>query len=70
MRAYSGRLASQLRHWAAVDEIVAGGHLGNDEPRAERGGQSPKGRVGHTRHWSQKDRVGDLDAAYFQLLRA
>jgi hypothetical protein len=69
MRTYSGRLASQLRHRAAVDEILAGRHFGNHEPRAECGGQSPKRHVGDARHRGQKNRIGDLDIAYFQLLR-
>ena len=37
MRAYSGRLASQPRHRPAIDEIIAGRHLGNDESGAKRG---------------------------------
>ena len=35
MRTYSGRLASQPRHRPAIDEIVAGGHFGNDESGAQ-----------------------------------
>ena len=38
MRADAGRLAAQPRHRPAVDEFVAGGHLGHDQPGAEGGG--------------------------------
>jgi hypothetical protein len=70
MRTYSGRLASQPRHWAAIDEVIARGHLGNDESSAERCGQTSKGCIGDARHRREKDPVGDLNVAYFQRLRA
>ena len=70
MRTDSGRLAAQPRHWAAVDEIVAGGHFGNHKSGAERCGQTPKRRIGDARHRRQKDPIGDLNIAYFQRLKA
>ncbi len=70
MRTYSGRLASQPRHRAAIDEIIAGGHFGDDESGAKRSRQTPKRRVGNAGHRREKDPVGDLNIAYFQWLRA
>src|SRR5216684_7636185 len=70
MRTYSGGLATQPRHWATIDEVIAGGHLGNDESGAKRCGQTSKGCIGDARHWREEDPVGDLNVAYFQRLRA
>jgi len=36
MGTYAGRLASEPRHWTAMDEIIAGGHLGYDKSSTER----------------------------------
>ena len=65
VRPYPGRLASQNRHRPAMDEIVAGGHFGNDEAGAKRGCEPPKRRVGNPRHRRQQDPVSDLDIANF-----
>jgi hypothetical protein len=69
MRADSGRLASQPRHRAPIDEVIAGGHFGNNESGAKRCGQTSKGGVGYAGHRREKDAVGDLNVAYFQRLR-
>jgi hypothetical protein len=69
MGTYSGGLASQPRHWAAVDEIVTGGHLGHHQPGAEFSSQPSKRGVGDARHRRQKDPVGDFNIAYFQRLK-
>src|SRR6266404_5997217 len=50
MRAYSGCFTAQPRHRATVGEVLAGGHLGNDESRAKRCGQASKRRIGDARH--------------------
>ena len=70
MRADAGRLAAQPRHRPAVDEIVAGGHFGDDEAGAEARGQTSKRRIGDPRHRREKDPVGDRNIAYFQWLKA
>ena len=69
VRPDNGRFASQLRHQSSVDEIVAGGHLGDHETSAEMSRQAPKRRIGHAGHRSQQDPIGDLDIAYFQWLK-
>jgi hypothetical protein len=70
MRTDSGGLAAQPRHRAAVDEIIAGGHFGNDESGAKGSGQASKGCIGDARHGREKNPVGDFNVAYFQRLRA
>jgi len=70
MRAYSGGLATQPRHCVAVDEIIAGGHLGHDQTGAELGRKPSDGRVSHPRHRCQEDRGSDFNIAYLQWLRA
>src|SRR6476646_8240344 len=70
MRTYSGRLASQPRHRTTIDQVLAGGHLGNDEPGAERCGQTSKRRISNPRHRREKDPVDDFNAAYFQWVGA
>ena len=60
---YSGRLAAQTRHRPAINQIIAGGHLGNDQTRAKRSRQPSKRRVGNPRHRRQQNPVGDLDIA-------
>jgi hypothetical protein len=52
-----------------MDEIVAGGHFGNDQPGAEGRGQASEGCIGDARHRREKDSVGDLNIAYFQRLK-
>jgi len=69
MRTYSGRLASQPRHWATIDEVITGGHFGNDESGAKCCGQTSEGCIGDAGHRREKDPVGDLNIAYFQRLR-
>ncbi len=68
MGTYSGGLASQPRHWAAVDEIVTGGHLGHDQASSKLCNQTSKRDIGDARHRRQKNPVGDGDIAYFQWL--
>jgi hypothetical protein len=70
MRTYARRLASQPRHRATIDEIIAGGHFRNDESGPKRCRQTSKGDIGDARHRRKKDRVGDLNIAYFQRLTA
>jgi hypothetical protein len=70
MRTYSGRLTSQPRHRATMDEVIAGGHLRNDQSGAERRSQASKGGIGDAGHRREKDPIGDLNIAYFQRLRA
>jgi hypothetical protein len=70
VRAYSCRLASQPRHWAAIYEIIAGGHFGNDKPSAKCGAQTSKRGIGYARHRCEKNPVGNLNIAYFQRLNA
>jgi hypothetical protein len=53
-----------------MDEIVTGGHFGNDQPGAEGRGQAPEGCIGDARHRREKDSVSDLNIAYFQRLKA
>ena len=53
-----------------MNEVIAGGHLGNDESGAERRGQASKGGIGDAGHRREKDPVGDLNIAYFQRLSA
>ena len=68
MRADARGLAAQQRHRAAVDEIVAGGHFGDDETRAKCSGQTPERRVGDARHRRKHDPVGDRDVTNLQWL--
>ena len=70
MRPNSGRFASQPRHRAAVDEIIAGGHFGHDESGPEGCSQTSKGCIGDAGHRREKNPVGDLNIAYFQRLKA
>ena len=70
VRTYPGCLASQQRHRAAVDEIVARGHLGHDKSGARVRRQTSKGSIGDARHRREKNPVGDLNIAYFQWLKA
>ncbi len=70
MRTYSGRLASQPRHRATIDEVIAGCHLGNDESGAKRCGQASKRCIGDAGHRREKDPIGDLNITYFQRLNA
>src|ERR1700686_5187887 len=70
VRAYAGRFASQPRHWAAIDEVIARSHLGNDQSGAEGCGQTSKGCVSDAGHRREKDPIGDLNVAYFQWLKA
>jgi hypothetical protein len=42
----AGGLAPQHGHRFAVDEVVAGGHLGNDETGTQASGESAEGSVG------------------------
>ena len=70
VRTDPGRFAAQLRHRAAVHQIVAGGHFGDHESGAEGRGQTSKGRVGDARHRRQKDPVRDGNIAYLQWLKA
>ena len=69
MRPDSGRLAAQHRHRAAVDKIVAGGHLGDHETSAEGCGHASKRGIGDTRHRRQNNPVRDLNIADFQRLK-
>jgi hypothetical protein len=69
MGTYSGGLASQPRHWAAMDEIVTGGHLGHDQPGSELCNQTSKRGIRDARHRRQKNPVGDRNIAYFQRLK-
>ena len=59
MRADPARLAAQPRHRAAIDEIVARGHLGDHKSGAERRSQTSERRIGDPRHRRQEDPVGD-----------
>ena len=52
-----------------LDQILAGGHFGDDKSGAECRGQTPERGVGNARHRRQKDPVGDRNIAYFQRLR-
>jgi hypothetical protein len=69
MRTYAGCLASQPRHWAAVHEIIAGGHFGDDEPGTKPRGQPSEWCIGDAGHWREKNPVGDCNIAYFQWLK-
>jgi hypothetical protein len=53
-----------------MHEIVAGGHLGDDESRPKGGGKASKGDIGNAGHRRQKNPVGDRNVAYLQRLRA
>ena len=68
MRADAGRLAAQPRHRTSLSEVIAGGHLGDDESRAKGCGQTPKRGIGDARHRREKYPVGDFNIAYFQWL--
>jgi hypothetical protein len=70
MRTDAGSLTAQKRHRPAVHELVAGGHLRDDQSGAEGGGKTSKGSIGDAGHRRQKDPVGDSNLAYFQQLRA
>jgi hypothetical protein len=70
VRTYPGCLASQPRHWAAVREIVARGHLGHHQPGAEFTRQTSKGSIGDARHRREKNPVRNFNIAYFQWLKA
>src|SRR5438067_2226712 len=70
MRTYSGRLASQPRHRATIDEVIAGSHLGNGESGAKHCSQTTKRCISDAGHRREKDPVGDLNIAYFQRLSA
>jgi hypothetical protein len=52
-----------------MDEVIAGGHFGDDETSAKRCSQTSKGCIGNARHWREKNPVGDFNIAYFQRLR-
>jgi len=67
---YSGCLTSQPRHWAAMREIVARGHLGHHQPGAEFAHQTPKRGIGDARHRREKNPVRNFNIAYFQWLNA
>jgi hypothetical protein len=69
MRTDAGCLAAQLRHGAAMDKIVARGHLGDHKADAESGREPSKGCIGDARHGRQKNPVGERNIAYFQRLR-
>ena len=70
MGANSGGLSTQPRHWSTSGELVAGGHLGDHQPRPKRRGQTSERCVGNAGHWREKDPIGDPNATYFQRLRA
>ena len=53
-----------------MDEVIAGGHFGDDEPSAKRCSQASKGCIGDARYRREKDPIADLNATYFQWLRA
>jgi hypothetical protein len=53
-----------------MHQIIAGGHLGDDESGPEGCGKTSKGSVGDAGHRRQKDPVGDRNLAYFQRLMA
>jgi hypothetical protein len=69
VRTYSGGLAAQPRHRTTIDEIIAGGHFGNNQAGTECRRQASKRRIGDARHRRQENPVGDLNITYFQRLR-
>jgi len=70
MGTYSGCLASQPRHRAAMHKIVTRGHLGHHQPGAELARQTPKRGIGDARHRREKNPVRNFNIAYFQWLKA
>ena len=64
----SGGLAAQPRHRPAVDEVVAGGHFGNDEPGAQCRGQTAERRIGDARHRREKTRLASVISPIFKAL--
>jgi hypothetical protein len=53
-----------------MHEVVAGGHLGNDESRPEGGGKASKRGIGDAGHRREENPVGDRNVTYFQRLMA
>jgi hypothetical protein len=53
-----------------MHEVVAGGHLGNDESRPEGGGLASKRGIGDAGHRRQENPVGDRNITYFQHFMA
>ena len=70
MWADAGRFAAQLGHRLAIHEVIAGGHLGDDKASSKAGRESAKGSVGDAGHRRKENPIGELNAAYFQWLRA
>jgi hypothetical protein len=69
MRAYSRCFASQPRHRAAIDEIIAGGHFRNHKSGPKFGGQASKRGVRDAGHGRKKNPVGEFNIAYLQWLK-
>ncbi len=70
MGANAGCLTTKPGHRLAVYEVIAGGHLGYNEPGAKARGQTPERGVGDAGHRREENPVGELNVAYFQRLRA
>ena len=70
MRPHARGFAAQPGNGAALRQVVARGHFRDDKPRPEFGGEPSEGRVCHARHGRQKNRVGEVNIAYFQWLTA
>jgi hypothetical protein len=70
VRPDAGSLAAQFGHRTAMNEVVAGGHLGHHQPGAEFTRQTSKGSIGDARHRREKNPVRNFNIAYFQWLKA
>src|SRR5689334_2399535 len=70
MRADAGGFAAQPGHRPAVYEVIAGGHLGDDEAGTQMGRESPERSVGNAGHRREENPVGELNVTYFQWLMA
>ena len=68
MRTDAGGFAAQPGNGASLDQIVAGGHLGNHESRTEGRGEPTKRSVSDAGHRREEDRIGEVNIADFQWL--
>ena len=59
VRSAARGLAAENGHGPSANEIVAGGHFGNDQPRPQCFGKTAERPVGDPRHRRQKNPVGD-----------
>jgi hypothetical protein len=66
----AGGLAAQHGHRPAINEVVAGGHFGNDESRSKGGGLASERSIGDAGHRRQENPVGNRNIAYLQHLMA